>query len=177
MAARRPFWKWHRWKSIGFCLWAPSTCIWNLKLKFQSKLDLCSGNHVAYRQTDRRTDGRTDGQGESSIPPPPPQLRLAGVQISVVVLSLKCSLFFAIRYLYYVLLQIIKSTLVDQTEGTKTTENKYNNWCKASKLIAPALTTIWSQIFKMGSWKKNSNAKLLIVLLVFYYFHNYHFDQ
>ena len=31
---------------------------------------------------------------------------------------------------------------------------KYNNWCKASKLIAPALTTIWSQIFKMGSWKK-----------------------
>ena len=56
MAARRPFWKWHRWKSIGFCLWPPSTCIWNLKLKFQSKLDLCSGNHVVYRQTDRRTD-------------------------------------------------------------------------------------------------------------------------
>ena len=55
MAARRPFWKWHRWKSIGFCLWPPSTCIWNLKLKFQSKLDLCSGNHVVYRQTDRRT--------------------------------------------------------------------------------------------------------------------------
>ena len=69
MAARRPFWKWHHWKSIGFCLWPPSTCIWNLKLKFQSKLDLCSGNHVLYRQTDRRTDGRTDGQGESSIPP------------------------------------------------------------------------------------------------------------
>ena len=59
MAARRPFWKWHRWKSIGFCLWPPSICIWNLKLKFQSKLDLCSGNHVVYRQTDRRTDGRT----------------------------------------------------------------------------------------------------------------------
>ena len=56
MAARWPFWKWHRWKSIGFCLWPPSTCIWNLKLKFQSKLDLCSGNHVVYRQTDRRTD-------------------------------------------------------------------------------------------------------------------------
>ena len=55
MAARRPFWKWRRWKSIGFCLWPPSTCIWNLKLKFQSKLDLCSGNHVIYRQTDRRT--------------------------------------------------------------------------------------------------------------------------
>ena len=59
MAARRPFWKWRCWKSIGFCLWPPSTCIWNLKLKFQSKLDLCSGNHVVYRQTDRRTDGRT----------------------------------------------------------------------------------------------------------------------
>ena len=38
------------------CLWPPSTCIWNLKVKFQSKLDLCSGNHVVYRQTDRRTD-------------------------------------------------------------------------------------------------------------------------
>ena len=44
--------------------------------------------------------------------------------------------------------------------------NKYNNWCKASNLIAPALTNISSQIFKMGSWKKpikkkkkkNSNA-------------------
>ena len=60
MAARRPFWKWHRCKSIGFCLWLPSICIWNLKLKFQSKLDLCSGNHVVYRQTDRRTDWRTD---------------------------------------------------------------------------------------------------------------------
>ena len=60
MAARQPFWKWQRWKSIGFCLWPPSTCIWNLKLKFQSKLDLCSGNHVVYRQTDGRTDGRTD---------------------------------------------------------------------------------------------------------------------
>ena len=59
MAARGPFWKWCRWKSIGFCLWPPSTCIWNFKLKFQSKLDLCSGNHVVYRQTDGRTDGRT----------------------------------------------------------------------------------------------------------------------
>ena len=62
MAARRPFWKWHRWKSIGFCLWPPSTCIWNLKLKFQSKLDLRSGYHVVYRQTDGRTDRRTDGR-------------------------------------------------------------------------------------------------------------------
>ena len=56
MAARRPFWKRHRWKSLGFCLWPPSTCIWSLKLKFQSKLDLCSGNHVVYRQTDGQTD-------------------------------------------------------------------------------------------------------------------------
>ena len=69
MAARLPFWKWHRWKSIGFCLWPPSTCIWNLKLKFQSKLDLCSGNHVVYRHTDRRTDGRTDKV--NPVYPPP----------------------------------------------------------------------------------------------------------
>ena len=56
MAARRPFWKWRSWKSIGFCLWPLSTCIWNFKLKFQSKLDLCSGNHVIYRRTGGRTD-------------------------------------------------------------------------------------------------------------------------
>ena len=49
MATRRPFWKWPRWKSIGFCLWPPSTCIWSLKLKFQSKLDLHPGNLVTYR--------------------------------------------------------------------------------------------------------------------------------
>ena len=55
MAARLPFWKWRCWKSIGFCLWPPSTCIWNLKLKLQSKLYLCSRNHVVYRQTDGRT--------------------------------------------------------------------------------------------------------------------------
>ena len=62
MAARQPFWKWRHWKSIGFCLSPPSTCIWNLKLKFERKLDLCSRNHVVYRQTDRRTDRRTDGR-------------------------------------------------------------------------------------------------------------------
>ena len=62
MAARRPFWKWRCWKSIGSCLWPPSTRIWNFKLKFQSELDLCSGNHVIYRQTDGRTDGRTEGR-------------------------------------------------------------------------------------------------------------------
>ena len=72
---RRPFWKWRRWKSIGFCLWPPSTCIWSLKLKFQRKLDLCSGNHVVYRQTDGRTDGRTRWIQYT----PPLQLRSAGV--------------------------------------------------------------------------------------------------
>ena len=51
MATRRPFWKGCHWKSIGFCLWPPSTCIWHLKLKFQSKLDLCSGNHVVNGRT------------------------------------------------------------------------------------------------------------------------------
>ena len=49
MATRQPFWKWPRRKSIGFCLWPPSTCIWSLKLKFQSKLDLHPGNLVTYR--------------------------------------------------------------------------------------------------------------------------------
>ena len=72
MAARRPFWKWHRWKSIGFWLWPPSTCIWNLKFKFQSKLDLCSGNHVVYRQTDGRTDGQTDRRTRWIQYTPPP---------------------------------------------------------------------------------------------------------
>ena len=72
MAARRLFLKWHRWKSIGFCLWPPSTCIWNLKLKFQSKLDLCSGNHVVYRQTDGRTEGRTDRWTDKVNPVYPP---------------------------------------------------------------------------------------------------------
>ena len=33
MADRRPFWKWCHWKSIGFCLWPPSICIWNLKIE------------------------------------------------------------------------------------------------------------------------------------------------
>ena len=60
MAARRPFWKWHHWKSIGFCPWPPTTCIWNSKLKFQSKLELRSRNHVASRWTDRQTDSQKD---------------------------------------------------------------------------------------------------------------------
>ena len=83
MAARRPFWKWHRWKSIGFCLWPPSTCIWNLKLKFQSKLDLCSGNHVVYRQTDGQTDRRTDGRTRWIQYTPPPTSLGGGIIIWV----------------------------------------------------------------------------------------------
>ena len=43
--------------------------------------------------------------------------------------------------------------------------DKYNNWCKASKLIAPALTTIWSQISKMGSWKKQQQYIIAYCLL------------
>ena len=52
--------------------------------------------------------------------------------------------------------------------GLPTTQwwNKYNNWCKASKLIAPALTTIWNQIFKMGSWKNNNPAMHNCLFLV-----------
>ena len=69
---KNPFCKWRRWKSISSCLWPLSTCIWNLKLKFQSKLDLCSGNHGVYRPTDRRTDGRTDKVNPVTPPPPPP---------------------------------------------------------------------------------------------------------
>ena len=38
----------------------------NMHMKFEIEiLDLCSGNHVVYRQL----DGLTDGQGETSIPP------------------------------------------------------------------------------------------------------------
>ena len=39
-------------KSKGFCLLPQPTCTWNLKLKFQSKLDLHSGNNVVYRRMD-----------------------------------------------------------------------------------------------------------------------------
>ena len=89
MAARWPFWKWHHWKWIGFCLWPPSTCIWNLKLKFQSKLDLCSGNHVVYRQTDGRTDRRTDGRTDKVNPVYPPPTSLGG-GINIAFQSVSC---------------------------------------------------------------------------------------
>ena len=46
------------------------------QIKFQSKLELSSGNHVVYRRTDGRTDGRTRW---IQYTPPPLQLRWAGV--------------------------------------------------------------------------------------------------
>ena len=49
VADRRPFWKWLHCKSIGFCPQPKTTCTWNLKLKFQSKLKLCSRNHAIYK--------------------------------------------------------------------------------------------------------------------------------
>ena len=47
MATRQPFWMWHIWKSIS--QWQQTTYIWNLKLKFQSKVELCSSNQAKYR--------------------------------------------------------------------------------------------------------------------------------
>ena len=41
-----PFWKRHSWQSLGFCLQPQRTCTWNLKLKFQSKLELRCRNHA-----------------------------------------------------------------------------------------------------------------------------------
>ena len=38
--------KWHSWQSLGFCLQPQRTCTWNLKLKFQSKLELRCRNHA-----------------------------------------------------------------------------------------------------------------------------------
>ena len=43
---RQPFWKRHSWQSLGFCLQPQWTCTWNLKLKFQSKLELHCRNHA-----------------------------------------------------------------------------------------------------------------------------------
>ena len=55
MATRRPFWKWHRWKSIGSCLWPQSTCTWN----WNSKANLsCAPETMS--PTDGQTDGPTD---------------------------------------------------------------------------------------------------------------------
>ena len=43
---RQPFWKRYSWQSLGFCLQPQRTCTWNLKLKFQSKLELRCRNHA-----------------------------------------------------------------------------------------------------------------------------------
>ena len=66
-------------------------------------------------------------------------------------------------YYTYVLKLKFDTHIYTQTDKYNYSRNKYNNWCKASKLIAPALTTIWSQIFKMGSWKKNKKKQQCIV--------------
>ena len=46
---RQPFWKRHSWQSLGFCLQPQKTCIWNLKLKFQSKQELRCRNHATQK--------------------------------------------------------------------------------------------------------------------------------
>ena len=43
---RQPFLKRHSWQLLGFCLQPQRTCTWNLKLKFQSKLELRCWNHA-----------------------------------------------------------------------------------------------------------------------------------
>ena len=44
LAAMRPFWKWHQWKSIGFIPYTKVMCYWTLDLIFRAKLKLESGN-------------------------------------------------------------------------------------------------------------------------------------
>ena len=44
MVTRRPFWKWHCWKSIGYFPYKQAMCHWKLDLKFKAKLKLESGN-------------------------------------------------------------------------------------------------------------------------------------
>ena len=44
IADRRPFWKWRRWKSIGFYSYTPVLWYWSLELIFKAKLKLGSGN-------------------------------------------------------------------------------------------------------------------------------------
>ena len=44
MAARRPFWKWRRWKSIGSYPYIQVLCHLSLELIFKAKLKLESGN-------------------------------------------------------------------------------------------------------------------------------------
>ena len=44
MAARRPFWNWSCWKSIGSYPYTQVLCRWSLKLIFKAKVKLESGN-------------------------------------------------------------------------------------------------------------------------------------
>ena len=44
MPARRPFWKWRCWKSIGSYPYTLVLCRWGLKLIFKAKVKLESGN-------------------------------------------------------------------------------------------------------------------------------------
>ena len=44
MATRRPFWKWHIWKSIGFFPYTLVMCYWSFDLIFKAKQKLESGN-------------------------------------------------------------------------------------------------------------------------------------
>ena len=44
MAARRPFWKWRRWKSIGSYPYMQVLCHLSLELIFEAKLKFESGN-------------------------------------------------------------------------------------------------------------------------------------
>ena len=60
MDGKWPFWKWRRWKSINYCLWLPTTFIWNWNSK---------ENSIYALETMPSTDRRTDGQGEFIIPP------------------------------------------------------------------------------------------------------------
>ena len=46
MAARRPFWKWRCWKSIGSYPYTWVLCRWSLKLIFKAKVNLESGNQI-----------------------------------------------------------------------------------------------------------------------------------
>ena len=57
MATRRPFWRWHHWKSIGFCLYRYTYKIWN----WNSKANLSYAPETM-SPTDGRTDRQTDRQ-------------------------------------------------------------------------------------------------------------------
>ena len=56
------FWIRDHSKSTDFYPLAQTTYTWNVKLKFQYKLQLCSGNNAIFRKMDRQTDMWTDGE-------------------------------------------------------------------------------------------------------------------